>query len=150
MSSPPESHPWFLLGLPCASVGPNHSWSRCCHSLLLIWASQVALVVNNPPANAGDIRDTGLIPGLERSPGEGHGNPLQFSCLKNPNGRGAWWAMVHRVTKSQIWLKQLSTIHSTAHYWYNPIFNDLPSLLDYKVCERSTPAIVIHCSICSI
>ena len=55
-------------------------------------ASQVALVLKNPPANAGDIRDAGLIPGLSRSPGGGNGNPLQHSCLENPMDRGAWWA----------------------------------------------------------
>ena len=53
-------------------------------------ASQVALVVKNPPANAGDIKDAGLIPGLGRSPGEGNGNTLQYSCLENPMNRGAW------------------------------------------------------------
>ena len=63
-------------------------------------ASQVALVVNNPPANAGDIRDLNLIPGLGRSLRGGHGNPLQHSCLENPLDRGAWWATVHRVAKS--------------------------------------------------
>jgi len=62
-------------------------------------------VVKNPHANAGDLRDTGLIPGLGRSPGGGHGNPLQYSCLKNPMDRGAWWAIVHRVTKSQTRMK---------------------------------------------
>ena len=51
-------------------------------------ASQVVLVVKNPPANAGDIRDTGLIPGSGMSPGGGHGNRLQFSCLENPMDRG--------------------------------------------------------------
>ena len=50
----------------------------------------------NLPANAGDIR---LIPGLRRSPGGGNGNPLQYSCLGNPMDRGAWWAIVHGVTK---------------------------------------------------
>ena len=55
----------------------------------------------NPPANAGDIRDMGSIPGLGRSPEGGHPNPLQYSCLENPKDRGAWWATVHRVTKSQ-------------------------------------------------
>ena len=65
------------------------------------WASQVALVVKNAPANAGDMRDAGLIPGLGRSPGGEHGNPLQYSCLENPIDRGAWWAIVHRVAKSQ-------------------------------------------------
>ena len=48
------------------------------------WASQVALVLKNLPANTGDTRDAGSTPGLERSPGEGYGNPLQYSCLKNP------------------------------------------------------------------
>ena len=48
------------------------------------WASQVALVLKNPPANAGDVKDTGLIPGLGRSPGEGNNNPLQYSGLENP------------------------------------------------------------------
>ena len=56
----------------------------------LFGASQVVLVVKNPPANAGDIRDTGSIPGPGRSPGEGHSNPFQCSCLENPVDRGAW------------------------------------------------------------
>ena len=56
-------------------------------------------MVKNLPANAGDVRDTGSIPGLERSPG-GHGNPFQYSCLENPMDRGAWWATVHRVAES--------------------------------------------------
>ena len=47
------------------------------------WASQVALVVKTPPANTGDLRDVGSIPGSGRSPGGGHGNPLQYSCLEN-------------------------------------------------------------------
>ena len=63
-------------------------------------ASQVALVVKNPPARAGDIRDTGSIPGLERAPGGGHGNPLPYSCLENLMDRGAWRAIVHRDSKS--------------------------------------------------
>ena len=69
------------------------------------WASQVALVVKNPPANAGDIRDAGSIPGLGRSPGGGHGNPLQYSCLENPMDGGAWWTIAHRVTQSRTELK---------------------------------------------
>ena len=68
--------------------------------------SQVALVVKNLTPNARDIRDSGLIPGLRRSPGGGHGNPLQCSCLENPVDRGAWWATVHRVTESWTGLKQ--------------------------------------------
>ena len=64
-------------------------------------APQVALVVKNPPPSAGDMRDVGSIPGLGRSPGGGHGNPLQHSCLENPMDRGAWRAAVPGVTESQ-------------------------------------------------
>ena len=67
---------------------------------LVIWASQVVLVVKNLPANAGDVRDTGSVPGLRRSPGEGNGDLLQYSCLENPMDRGAWRATVHGVAKS--------------------------------------------------
>ena len=56
--------------------------------------------VKNLPANAGDIRNLGSIPGLGRSPGGGNGNPLQYSCLENPMDRETWWATVHGVTKS--------------------------------------------------
>ena len=58
-------------------------------------------MVKNLPANAGDVRDVGSVPGSGRFPGGGHGNPLQYSCLENPLDRGAWQAMVHRVAKSQ-------------------------------------------------
>ena len=60
------------------------------------------LVVKNPPANAGDVRDTGSIPGLGRSCGGGHGNPRQYSCLKNPMDRGAWWATVPKIPESDM------------------------------------------------
>ena len=62
-------------------------------------ASQVAPVVRNSPANAAGVRDSGLIPGSGRSPGGGHGNPLQYSCLENLMDRGAWWATVHRLSE---------------------------------------------------
>ena len=58
-------------------------------------------MIKNLPANAGDVRETDLIPGLGRSPGEGNGNPLQYSSLENPMDRGAWQATVHRVEQSQ-------------------------------------------------
>ena len=64
------------------------------------------LEVKNPPANAGDIGDRGLIPGSGRSPGGGNHNPLQYSCLGNPMDRGAWWATVHAIAKSQIRLSK--------------------------------------------
>ena len=72
-------------------------------------ASQVAPVVKNPPANAGDARAMGSIPGMGRFPGEGNGNPLQYSCLGNPMDRGAWWATVIGVTKRQTQLSTSST-----------------------------------------
>ena len=69
--------------------------------------TQVALVIKNLPANAGDTGDSGSVPGLGRSPGEGSDNPLQYSCLGNPMDRGAWKAVVHGGTKSlQTWLFQ--------------------------------------------
>ena len=61
----------------------------------------VALVVKNPLVNAGDIRDVNLILGSRRSPGGGYGNPPQYSCLEDPMDRGAWWAIIHGVAKSQ-------------------------------------------------
>ena len=61
----------------------------------------MVLVVKNPPANTGDTRDMGEIPGSGRCPGGGHGTLLQYSCLENSMGRGAWWATVHGATKSQ-------------------------------------------------
>ena len=65
----------------------------------------VALVIKDPPASAGDVRDVSLILGSGRSPGEGNGNPLQYSCLENLMDRGAWGATVHGVAKSQTRLK---------------------------------------------
>ena len=62
-------------------------------------------MVKNLPANGGDIKDVGLIPELGRSPGEGNGNPLQYSCLGNPMDRGAWKATVYGVEKSQTRLR---------------------------------------------
>ena len=82
--------------------------SFLCWSILLIWASRVALVVKKLPANAGDVRDMGLALGSGRFPGGGHGNPLQCSCLENAMDRGAWRATVHGVAKSWIRLKRLS------------------------------------------
>ena len=75
------------------------------------WWLPSGSVVENPPANAGDV---GLISGLGRSPGEVKGNPLQYSCLENPVDRGAWRATVHGITKSWTPLKQLS-MHAFPH-----------------------------------
>ena len=81
-------------------------------------------VVKNPSAHAGDLGDLSSIPGLGRPPGGGHGNPLQYSCLRNPVVRGTWWAIAHGVTKSQTKLKWLPTAHS-------PCTSGMPRLLDY-------------------
>ena len=70
---------------------------------------KVVLVVKSQPVDAGRLRDAGSIPRSRRSPGGGHGNPLQCSCLENPMDKGAWQATVHRVTKSGTQVKQLST-----------------------------------------
>ncbi|CAI9153725.1 unnamed protein product [Rangifer tarandus platyrhynchus] len=74
--------------------------------LVIDWVSQVALVVKNLPANAGDIKDVGLIPGSGRSPGDGNGNPLQCSCLGNTMDRGTWLTTVTESTR----LMLLSTL----------------------------------------
>ena len=71
--------------------------------------SQMALVVKNLPANAGDVRDLGSIPALGRCPGVGNGNPFHYPCLENPMDKGAWLATVHGVLKSRTQLKGLGT-----------------------------------------
>ena len=93
--------------------------TRCYKKIFLkivLWASQVALVAKNLPANAGDVRDLGSIPGLGKSPGGGHGNPLQYSCLENPMDRGAWLATVHGVANSRTRLKR--RFHSIPCGWW--------------------------------
>ena len=84
---------WFacILHHPTLELG--------CHAYT--WASQVALVVKNLPASTGDMRDESSIPGSGRSPGGGHGTPLQDSCPENSMHRGAWRATVHGVPESQ-------------------------------------------------
>ena len=87
----------WVFGIYVISTQSNSNMNSSNH----IGASQVALVVNNPPANTGDIRDASVIPGFGRSPGGGHGNhppscrPPQHSCLENPMDREASWASVH-------------------------------------------------------
>ena len=86
-------------------------------ALQQLGAAQVALAVNKLSPNA--RRDAGSIPGLARSPGGGHGSPLQYSCLENLMNRGAWWATVCGVAKSRTWLKQLGT-HAAARNMTQP------------------------------
>ena len=99
----------------CSWSEDRFSWSSLRYQtpldkfpLLFTLACQVAQVVNNLPTNAGDIRDPGSIPGLGRSPGEGNDNPLQYSCLRIPMDRRAWWVTVHGAVKSRTRLKQRS------------------------------------------
>ena len=77
-------------------------------------------MLRNLPANAGDIRDTGSILGLGISPGGGHDNPLQYSCLEKPMDRGAWRAAFHRVTKSWTWLIKTEHTHEKIHHIWLP------------------------------
>ena len=100
---PEEFHGLYIHGV-------TKSWTQLSdfHFHRELGACRVVLVVKNPLTSAGDVRSMGSFPGSGRSPGAGHGNPLQDSCLENPMDRGAWRAMVHRVTKSRTHLKQLS------------------------------------------
>ena len=87
-------------------------------------ASQEALVVKNPPTNAGDVRYVGSISGSERSPREGHSNPFQYSFLENPMSRGSWQATAHRVAQSWTW----QTLHMDIIRWSTPKSDWLYSL----------------------
>ena len=104
MGSPDKFHSPF-------STGRKWLPTRLCPT----GASQVALVVKNPPASAGDISEVGSIPGLGRSARGGNGNPPQYSCLENPRDRGAWWAPVYGVAQSRTRLTQLSSSSSSLH-----------------------------------
>ena len=70
-------------------------------------------MVKDPPFKAGNVRDTGLIPGSGRSPGGRHGNPLQYSCLETLMDRGGWWATAHVVTKNRTQLSDLAHAHAS-------------------------------------
>ena len=94
----------FETEIKCSAVYVCVCVSVCVHTL-----PQIALDSTHLPINARDIRDVGSIPGSGRSPGGGHVNPLQYSCLGNPMDRGTWRATIHGITKSQTQLKWLST-----------------------------------------
>ena len=97
----------------------------------------MVLLVKNPLVNSGDEKDTGSIFGSGRSPGEGHGNPLQNSCLEDPMDRGAWWATVHRVAKSWTRLKRLHThTHKHTHTHTHTLWVELCPL---KRCPSPNP-----------
>ena len=90
---------------PFMGFSRQESWSR----VPLPWASQMALVAENLPASAEDLRDEGSIPGSGRSPGGGHGSPLQYFCLENPHGQRSLAGYSPWIAKSQTWQKWLST-----------------------------------------
>ena len=90
--------PYLSLRCICQPHDPVQELPRCSKELHFPLVVRTSLLIN-----AGDTRDPGSIPGSGRSPGGGNGNPLQYSCLKNPMDRGAWRATVHSVTKSQTW-----------------------------------------------
>ena len=98
------------------------------------WASQVVLVVESPPAKVGTAEDAGSIPGSGRSPGGGHGKPLQYSCLENPMHRGAWQATGHRVAQSRTRLKQLRTHSERGTAVYTSICRCFKRLLEAQLC----------------
>ena len=99
---------WFTRSFQNIQCFTDASTDIIYHTGKVDSGSPDGAVGKNLPDSAGDTRDMGLIPGSERSPGGGNGTPLQYSCLENPMDRGAWWATVHGVIKSQTRLKQLS------------------------------------------
>ena len=114
--------------------------------------SEVKLVVKNVPANAGDIRDSGLVPGLGRCPGGGHGNPLQYSCLENPMDRGFWWTedsggLQSLGSQSRTRLKQLST-HTRCYTSCNYVCFSLRSSLCLIPRIQSQQCIFMQMNIC--
>ena len=102
---------WWKDERHAGSSGTKARGSGCLGAMIK-GASQVVLVVKIPSASAGDIRNTGSIPKSGKSPGEGHGDALQYSCLENPMNRGDWRITVRGVAKNRTQLMQLSTAHS--------------------------------------
>ena len=104
----------YVVYIDNAIDNSNKSLSINCHVVCIVLFFPCGTSGKNLPAKAGDERDTDSIPESGRSPGGGHGNPLQFSFLENPMDRGVWWAMIHKVTKRQTQLKCLS-MHECIH-----------------------------------
>ena len=101
----PKSNNWSVK-LGNSSWNSHRTRHDCCREKECTAGGSL---VKNPPASAGDA---GSIPGLGRSPGEGNGNPLQYTCLGNPMDKGAWWATVHGVTKSGTQLSKWASVQS--------------------------------------
>ena len=110
---------WMKFSLGTPQIRPDYPIPS-----KVVWfyspnTAQVTQVVKNPPANAGEAGDMGLIPRSGRYPGEENGNLLQYSCPENSMNRGAWQAIVHGVAKSRTWLKWLSTQHILPKYLFH-------------------------------
>ena len=110
LENPRDGGAWWASVYGVAQSRTRLKWLSSSSSFFYISprTSQVVLVVKDPPANAGNIGDNGLIPGSGRSPRREHGNTLQYFCLKNPMDRRACRATAQRVTKNQTELKRLS------------------------------------------
>ena len=126
---------WVTREAPCIFKNSTNIYEL----LLCIRASLVAQLVKNTSANAGKAGYSGSIPGSGRSLGGGNGNPLQYSCLENLMDRGAWWATVHGVTKSQTWLNVHAHMHALgiSHWsimeWKKK--DAIPSLIELLWCD---------------
>ena len=89
-----------IINMPAFTVNSmSMTYRSFCKEVMTFQGFLGSSAVKNLPPIAGDARDSGLIPGLGRSPGGGRGNPLHYSCLENPIDRGAWWVVIHRDTE---------------------------------------------------
>ena len=133
----PQRRFWYLIYLVFSELSGYVDW-------YLPWILEYALPLlgfswwlgcKESACSAGATGDVGSIPESGRSPGGGHDNPLQYSCLKNPMNRGAWQVTVHGVTKSQTWLKWLSIhAHTHCHYYFKYLFWPFFSFCVFIIC----------------
>ena len=141
--TPSQAHllPFFSSSAIPSHLGNPGAVYVAVHSLGYLdslWVSQVAQWVKNQPATVGDV---GSIPGSGRSPGGGHGNSLQYSCLESPMDRGVWWATICGVTRSWTRLKRLSTAYRAHVGWglMAPKTQTLPFSILVKGCGFKQP-----------
>ena len=122
-----KSRYWSMVNARrTATTGPNTVSFRVIWRY--IWGFPGGSVGKESTCSAGDTEDMGSVAGLGRFPGGGHGNPLQYSCLENPMDRGAWQAIVDRVTKSWTWLKWLSTAQEYVYLVFKDFFLSIQNM----------------------
>ena len=140
-----EQFPWKRVLCYWLTPIPADALVSICRVSRYVGASQVALLVKNPPANAGDERDTGSIPGSGRSPGGGHGNPPQGSCLENTMDRGAWWTIIPRLSKEsdKTEVTQYTGTHSSR---YLGALHSIFPLLFQLTSRSAMGCAVLHCA----